>query len=68
VARWTVTGTNTGPMGDLPPTGKKVRFSGVTIFRVVNGKFVEKWTYYNELTILRQLGYTITPPQGEGQQ
>jgi len=64
VARWTVTGTNTGPMGDLPPTGKKVRFSGVTIFRVVNGKFVEKWTYCNDAAVLRQLGYTITPPQG----
>ncbi len=40
VTRWTMTGTNTGPMqfpeGELPPTGKKVRLSGVAISRRVN--------------------------------
>ena len=61
VERWTVTGTNAN-------YGKKVRYSGVCIFRVVNGKFVEGWYFYNEAEVLRQLGYTITPPQGEGQQ
>ena len=61
VERWTATSTNA-------EYGKKVRHSGVCIFRVVNGKFVEKWTYYNVASVLSQLGYTITPPKGEGQQ
>lgn len=64
VARYTVTGTNTGQFGDLPPTGKKLRISVINIFRVANGKLAEVWIYYNLAAVLQQLGYTITPPQG----
>lgn len=63
VWRWIVTGTNTGTTNDILPTGKKVRMEGVGILRVVNGKIVERLIYYNEATQLRQLGYTIIPPQ-----
>jgi len=63
VWRWIITGTNTGTTSDIPPTGKKMRLEGVGILRVVNGKIVERLIYYNEATQLRQLGYTITPPQ-----
>jgi len=63
VERWIATGTNTGTTSDIPPTGKKIRVSGVSIIHVVNGKFVERWTYYNEATVLRQIGFTFTPPQ-----
>jgi len=63
VWRWIFTGTNTGTVNDIPPTGKKVRVEGVGILRVVNGKIVERLIYYNKETRLRQLGYTITPPQ-----
>jgi len=61
VVRWTTTGTNA-------EYGKKVRNSGVAITHVVNGKFAEEWFYYTGAAVLRQLGFTITPPQGEGQQ
>jgi len=64
---WTTTGTNTGPlqtpMGELPPTGKKVRVSGVSISRRVNGKTAEQWVFYNMLDVMQQLGFTLTPPQ-----
>jgi steroid delta-isomerase-like uncharacterized protein len=63
VMRWTVTGTNTGPYGGLPPTGKKVKYSGVAISHVVDGKSVETWQYYNQAALLIQLGYTISPPE-----
>ena len=63
VFRWIANGTNTGTANDIPPTGKKMRVSGVGISHVVNGKFVERWMYYNEATVLRQLGFTFTPPQ-----
>jgi len=67
VTRWTMTGTHTGPMqqtpeGELPPTGKKVRLSGVTISRRINEKIVEEWSYFNVLDMVIQLGFTITPP------
>jgi len=67
VARFTVTGTNTGPMsmpfGELPPTGKKVRFTGIGIDRVQNGKITEEIVVYNVLDMMLQLGFTLTPPQ-----
>jgi predicted ester cyclase len=42
--------------------GKKLRFMGVSIMRVKDGKVVEEWRYYNHASLLRQQGYTITPP------
>ena len=68
VGRWTVTGTNTGPYGELPPTGKKVKFSGVEVSHVVDGKIVEQWVYYNQTVIFTQLGFTITPPETQKKQ
>ncbi len=65
--RWTFSGTQSGlfhtPMGDLPPTDKKVAFSGVAIDRLEKGKIVEEWVYFNVLNFLFQLGFTVTPPQ-----
>ena len=67
VARFTFTGTNTGPLsmpfGDLPPTGKKVRITGIGIDLVQNGKIAEELVVYNVLEMLQQLGFTLTPPQ-----
>ena len=68
VWRWIITGTNTGTTSDIPPTGKKIQIEGVGILRVVNGKIIERLIYYNEATVLRQLGYTITPPTIEGEE
>ena len=68
VGRWTLTGTNTGPFGELPPTGKKVKFSGVEVSHVVDGKMVEQWVYYNQAAIFTQLGFTITPPETQIEQ
>ena len=66
VMRWTATGTHTGSRGDLPPTGKQVRFSGVTVSRVVNGKMAETWVFYNQAAVLLQLGFELVPPEEQG--
>jgi steroid delta-isomerase-like uncharacterized protein len=69
VTRWTLTGTNTGPlqtpMGELPPTGKKMSVPGAEIVIVANGKITETWIFYNQLYFYQQLGFTLTPPQPE---
>ena len=56
VSRWAVTGTHTGPLGGIPPTGKKINFTGMTISRVEQGKIVEGWWNYDMLGLLQQLG------------
>ena len=68
VGRWTLTGTHTGPYGELPPTGKKVKFSGVEVSHIVNGKVVEHWVYYNQAAVFTQLGLIITPPETQTEQ
>lgn len=67
ISKATVTGTNTGPlktpMGEMPPTGKKMQFRAVNIIQIVDGKITEEWIYYNQAPVLLQLGYTLMPPQ-----
>lgn len=41
--RWTLRGTNTGPMLGRPPTGQPVELAAIVIFRVVDGKIAERW-------------------------
>ncbi len=59
VARWTMQGTNTAPWGNQPPTGKSIKFSGVNIYRIVNGKVVEIWNHRDDLGVMQQLGAPI---------
>ncbi|MFX1466107.1 MAG: ester cyclase [Promethearchaeota archaeon] len=61
--KWTMTGTNTGPINGMPPTGKSVHFSGISIGHFVDKKLVEIWDFYNALDMVQQLGFTLTPPQ-----
>jgi predicted ester cyclase len=63
---FTMSGTISGPfrtpLGELPPTGKSFRFSGVAVDRIVGGKIAEEWVYFNVLDILQPLGFTLAPP------
>ncbi len=54
--RYTVTGTHTGDLDGIAPTGKRITFSGATFFRVADGKVVEVWPYPDRLGLLQQLG------------
>ncbi len=66
VARWIGGGTHTGkafsdwPIGSLPAgTGRKMYFSGTTVFRVVNGKVTEEIGLDDGLTALTQLKLVV---------
>ncbi len=59
----TITGSFHTPLGDLPPSGKTFRLSGMAIDRIVEGKILEEWVYFNVLDILQPMGFTLTPPQ-----
>ena len=54
--RWTGRGTHQGELMGIPPTGKQVTVSGITISHVKNGKVVEEWTNWDTLGMLQQLG------------
>jgi steroid delta-isomerase-like uncharacterized protein len=53
---YTLTGTNTGPLEKIPPTGKKVKIRGMQISKFKDGKMVERWGSSDERTLLRQIG------------
>jgi len=46
VARWTATGTHTGDMMGLPPTGQKVQFRALSWLRMKDGRIAEEWTQF----------------------
>src|SRR5213592_4893230 len=39
--RWTMTGTHKGNLGPFPASGKPVRLTGISLFKVRDGKIVE---------------------------
>lgn len=55
------TGTHTGPFRGLPPTGRRVRFSGLEINRMTDGRVAEHWFELDALTLFEQLGLRVVP-------
>lgn len=56
VARWIARGTHKGDFNGIPPTGKSITVSGITINRFADGAVVEGWMSLDELGLLQQLG------------
>jgi steroid delta-isomerase-like uncharacterized protein len=54
--RWTATGTNSGSLMGMPPTGRQVIVTGIDIFRVQGGKIVERWGSFDLAGMMQQLG------------
>jgi hypothetical protein len=54
--RWIAEGTHTGPLGAVPPTGRRVRIDGLLFDRVADGRVVERWEQWDQPALLRQLG------------
>src|SRR5918993_5819275 len=57
-------GTHRGELLGIPPTGKQVRISGISIFRLAEGKIAEHWEQLDRLALMQQLGALPTPGQG----
>jgi predicted ester cyclase len=71
--RSTARGTNAGPLvglpafghfdQPLPPTSKLVLVTGIHIFTVSDGKIVSLAYEIDQVGLLQQLGWTMTPPE-----
>ena len=63
----TAVGTHTGQYRGVAPTGKKITFSGVRIWRIIDGKVVERTSVYDFLDMFKKLGvveYKGFPDEG----
>ena len=63
VCRLTLNGTNSGPFMGMPATNKSATFTAIHIFRVANGKLVERWANQDDIGMLTQLGVIPAPGQ-----
>jgi steroid delta-isomerase-like uncharacterized protein len=57
----TIRGTHKGEWLGIPPTGKQVTMTGITIVRIADGKIVEVWNCADLLGLMQQLGAIPTP-------
>ena len=63
---WTASGTHSERLATLtgetiPPTRRRVRVSGALLTEVRDGKILREWTYWDQLSLLAQLGITDQP-------
>ena len=60
-----LTGTHTGNLFGIPPTGRKVNVPEVAILRIGDGRVTEGWFMADEAGLLKQLGATL-PQRKDG--
>lgn len=60
----TVRGTQNGPMGPFPPSGKVMDCKAVGIHRLEGGKIAETWVAWDNMAALAQLGHWPQVPGG----
>jgi predicted ester cyclase len=62
VEQFTATGTHTGaPIMGVGPSGQTVTLPGINIFRLRDGRIVERWGRLDDLGFRRQLGLSDQP-------
>lgn len=61
VERFTARGTHQAELMHIPATGRKVSLYGINIFRLRDGKIVERWGVLDQLALMQQLGAIPAP-------
>jgi len=62
VVRWSTEGTHRGELFGFPPTGKRMKVTGIGIAQIVNGKIAASHSQVDMLHLAQQLG--IAPKIG----
>jgi steroid delta-isomerase-like uncharacterized protein len=60
--RWHLTGTHSGPLLGIEPTGKALAVDGMDHFVVRQGKIVSNFVIFDQMQYARQIG--MMPPDG----
>lgn len=56
VKQWSIKGTHDGELMGIPPTNRQVNFSGISIYRIMDGKVKECVWGYDNNSFFVQLG------------
>ena len=62
---WTLVGTQQGEFMGMPPTNKEISMDGIAIYRVDNGKLMERWVVYDLYSMVEQVKAGAVDPQPE---
>jgi predicted ester cyclase len=66
VARWRSHATHRGDYMGIAPSGKEVQFTGISVYRIEEGKIAESWTVEDQFGLMRQIGAIREPGQAQG--
>ena len=61
--RWTVHATHAGEYMGVAPTGKRLIWTGMSIYRIADGKVAEDWHINDQPGFLKQLGIALDVDQ-----
>jgi predicted ester cyclase len=61
VAHWRSRATHQGNYMDIPPTGKEVEFTGISVYRIEEGKIAQSWTVEDQFGLMQQIGAIPEP-------
>jgi predicted ester cyclase len=56
VARWRSWATHQGDYMGIPPSGKEVEFTGISFYRIEEGKIAQSWTVEDQFGLMGQIG------------
>ncbi len=56
VTRFSIRATHKGDLTGIPPTGKPINVTGISIIRFIRGKAVEEWIEEGGLGLMRPVG------------
>ena len=56
VCRWRLSGTHKGDLFGIPATGKKIEYTGVSLWEFDHGKARRGWIYSDVASLMPQLG------------
>jgi steroid delta-isomerase-like uncharacterized protein len=60
IENWIFQGTHTGEFMGIPATGKTVQVRGMEIWRLADGRIVERWGVVDSGAVMEQLGALAT--------
>lgn len=55
VIRWILRGRHIGNFLAVPPTGRTFAVDGANIFRIKDGRIIERWSFFDAQSLLTQL-------------
>ncbi len=64
--RGTMRCTHLGTFLGVPATGHELSWKGIAMFRIADGKIVERWFNSDSVSLVRQLGLAVAPTETNG--